>query len=109
LVNWIGSQSIPTLLPACAAGACRSGLFPLLAAGHYGVTLSQEDLDKLACWIDLYVPFCGDYLEANAWNDAELKKYERFLAKRKQMEAMERHNLATWTAVEAAAEERERP
>ncbi len=96
MINWIGSQSIPTLLPPCVAGACRSGLFPLLAASHYGVTLSQEDLDKLACWIDLYVPYCGDYLEANAWNDDELRKYERFLAKRKQMEDIDRQSLRTW-------------
>lgn len=97
MVNWIGSQSIPTLLPPYSAGACRSELFPLLAGGHHGVTLSREELDKLACWIDLFVPYCGDYFEAHAWSNAELAKYERYLAKRKRMEAIEQGNLAELT------------
>jgi hypothetical protein len=96
LVNWIGSQSIPAPLPPYMAGACRSGLFSLLAAGHYGVNLSQEDLDKLACWIDLLVPYCGDYLEANTWDHAESEKYEHFFAKRKGMEEIERRNIRDW-------------
>ncbi len=93
MVNWIGSQSIPTLLPPYVAGACRSELFALLANGHYGVSLSREELDKLACWIDLYVPYGGDYFEANTWNDDELAKYKHYATKRKTMEAIERANL----------------
>ena len=93
MVNWIGSQSVPTPLPPYAAGACRSGLFPLLAADHYGVSLSPEELDKLACWIDLFVPYCGDYFEANIWSAEERAKYDRYLTKRKRMEAIEQKNL----------------
>jgi len=89
MVNWIGSQSIPAPLPPYASGACRSELLPLLEAQHYGVQLSNEDLDKLACWIDLFVPYCGDYFEANAWTAEETDKYLHFLAKRKQFEALE--------------------
>ena len=94
IVNWIGSQSVPAPLPPYAAGAARSELFPLLDRGHYGVKLSREELDKLACWIDLYVPFCGDYTEANAWTEKEMEKYQRYLAKRKRMEELERRNIA---------------
>jgi hypothetical protein len=97
MVNWIGSQSIPAPLPPYAAGAACSALFPLLAGGHYGVTLSREELDKLACWIDLFVPYCGDYLESNTWNDGESAKYERYLAKRKRMEAIEQKNIEDLT------------
>lgn len=86
MVNWIGSQSIPAPLPPYAAGAARSGLFPLLAKGHYGVQLTKEELDKIACWIDLLVPFCGDYQEANAWTAEEKAKYDHFSRKRRQME-----------------------
>jgi hypothetical protein len=43
----------------------------LLDAGHEGVELSQEELDKLACWIDLGIPYCGDYREANAWTSQQ--------------------------------------
>ena len=93
VVNWIGSQSIPTPLPAGVAGAYRSGLLPLLEAGHGGVKLSREELDKLACWIDLFVPYCGDYTEANLWTDEETEKFRRYRDKRKRMEDSERGNI----------------
>lgn len=96
IVNWIGSQSIPAPLPPYAAGAAQSDLFALLDAGHYGVELAREDLDKLACWIDLFVPYCGDYFEANTWNSADAEKYQRFLDKRRRMEELERHNVERW-------------
>jgi len=98
LVNWIGSQSIPAPLPPYAAGAARSALFPLLARGHYDARLSREELDKLACWIDLLVPYCGDYTESNAWSDAERHKYQRYADKRQRMEEIERLNLEAWMA-----------
>lgn len=93
MVNWIGSQSIPAPLPPCAAGSIRSGLLPLIESGHGGVQLSREELEKLACWIDLLVPYCGDYTEANAWTDEEMAKYRRYLDKRRRMEAQERDNI----------------
>jgi hypothetical protein len=93
IVNWIGSQSIPAALPPYMAGACRSGLIPLLENGHFQVNLTREEMDKIACWIDLFVPYCGDYTEANAWQQADLQKYERYLLKRKGMEEIERRNL----------------
>ena len=80
-------------MPPYAAGAGRSGLFPLLARGHHGVKLSREDWDKLACWIDLLVPYCGDYLEAHTWSPAELRAYDQVAARRKQVEDQERAEL----------------
>ncbi len=93
VVNWIGSQSVPTPLPPGAGGAIRSELLPLLESGHGGARLSREELDKLAAWIDLFVPFCGDYTEANAWSAEDAEKYRRFQEKRKTMEALERQNI----------------
>ncbi len=55
--------------------------------------LSSDELRKIACWIDLLVPYCGDYLEANAWNEDELKKYQHFSEKRLAMEESERENI----------------
>ena len=66
--------------------------------GHYDVKLSAEELDKIACWIDLLVPFCGDYREAHAWSEEEIRKYEHFLEKRKDMEVLERSNIAALLA-----------
>ena len=65
----------------------------MLEEGHQGVQLSREELEKIACWIDLLVPYCGDYREANAWSGEEQKKYERYASKRKTMENLEQQNI----------------
>jgi hypothetical protein len=84
---------VPELLPPYSAGAARSELLTLLEQGHQGVKLSREELDKVACWIDLLVPYCGDYREANAWTEDEMKKHERYAEKRRQMEEVEQQNI----------------
>jgi hypothetical protein len=96
IVDWISPQSEPSMLPPYSAGAAKSRLMTLLEQGHGDVRLSREEMDKIACWIDLLVPFCGDYLEANAWSEEELQKYSRFLAKRKRMQEIERRNIEQW-------------
>ena len=103
LLNWVGAQSVPPMLAPYAAGAAHSRLLALLTAGHYEVQLAPQDVETLACWIDLQVPFCGDYQEANTWNDEEQKKYAHFLAKRRRMEEIERRNIAEWSSVQAAS------
>jgi hypothetical protein len=100
VVNWIGSQSIPAPLPPYSAGAVRSELLALLEQGHGGARLSRQEMDKLACWIDLYVPYCGDYVEANAWTEAEMKKFQRYQEKRRRMEEIERRTLEELSAAE---------
>lgn len=93
LVNWISTQSIPPMLPPYTAGSAKSALLPLLEKGHYSVVMSREELDKIACWIDLGVPFCGDYAEAAAWSEKEMEKHQRYLAKRRAMDEMERKSI----------------
>lgn len=104
MVNWIGSQSIPSPLPPYAAGAARSELFALLGRGHYGVGLTREELDKLACWIDLLVPYCGDYPEGNGWSGEEARKFAHFEEKRRRWEAEERGQAEAWQAHRAAGD-----
>ncbi len=58
--------------------------------------LSREELDKLSAWIDLGVPFCGDYVEANTWTDEERAKHERYAAKRRRFDEEDRRNIAAW-------------
>jgi hypothetical protein len=93
LVNWISAQSIPSMLPPYHKGAAKSRLLTLLAEGHHDVKLTQEELDKVACWIDLLVPYCGDYTEANAWNEADQAKYAYFQRKRDRLEQIERRHI----------------
>ncbi len=92
-VNWISAQSIPPLLPPYHAGAAKSSLFTMLEKGHNNVKLSREELDKIACWIDLLIPYCGDYREANAWSDGEKANYDHFENKRLRMAAIEQQNI----------------
>ncbi|HIJ52657.1 MAG TPA: hypothetical protein HPP66_05825 [Planctomycetes bacterium] len=101
LVNWINNMSVPTMLPPYYKGAAKSKLITMLEEGHEDVELSQEEMDKIACWIDLLVPYCGDYIEANAWTQEEVDKYNHFMKKRERMEEIERKNIETLTATVA--------
>jgi hypothetical protein len=93
MVNWLNVQSVPPMLPPYFAGSAKSEIMPLLREGHYDVKLSRAELEKIACWIDLLVPYCGDYMEANAWDEKSVAKYLRFQEKRDAMEAIERRNI----------------
>ncbi|MGD0092835.1 MAG: hypothetical protein ABSE73_23230, partial [Planctomycetota bacterium] len=93
LVTWINAQSAPPLQPPYSTGAAKSRLLTLLEQGHYKVKLSREELEKIACWIDLAVPYCGDYLEANTWSPDDMKHHERLLQKRKAQEELESKNI----------------
>ncbi len=94
LVNWLNVQSVPSILPPYYRGACKSKLIPLLNEGHYGVKLSREEMDRIVCWIDLLVPFCGDYAEAANWGQKDRERYDRLLEKRRQMESLDRTSRA---------------
>ena len=87
VVNWISSQSVPTPLPPNTAGSTRSTLLELLGNDHYGVRLNQREQAAIACWIDLLVPFGGDYAEGNIWTEAEMAKFLRFEEKRRRLDA----------------------
>jgi len=103
-VRWIGSQSVPGMLPPYYSGSTKSPLMDILEKGHYGVVLVREELEKIACWIDLFVPFCGDYEEANLWSQDEAKKYRHYLEKRRRLEAEEAKNIEALIRALAAGE-----
>jgi len=87
-VNWISPQSVPEPLPAYSAGAARSGLVEMLERGHQGVKLGPDEIRTIALWIDLGIPYCGDYAEANAWTDSDRQWYEYNRKKRARAEAV---------------------
>jgi hypothetical protein len=93
LVNWIDCMSEPELLPPYSRGAATSKLMTLLRDGHEDVTLTRQELETIACWIDLLVPFCGDYREANAWSQGDFELYARAEAKRRQALDTEEANI----------------
>jgi len=102
LVRWITAQSEPSPLPPYHAGSPSSRLLAILDEGHGGVRLTAEERETIACWIDLGVPYCGDYTEANAWSEPEKETYRRFVQKRKRMEDAERQSALEWAASRAA-------
>ena len=40
----------------------------------------------------MLVPYCGDYMEANIWNDDEIAKYEQFQKKRDRLKEVDDKN-----------------
>ena len=92
IVNWLNVQSIPPLLPPYFAGSAKSKLITMLEDGHNETKLSRQEMDKIACWIDLLVPYCGSYTEANCWTEDQIKMYQRYQDKRDTMAAKEWHN-----------------
>lgn len=101
MVNWIDSMSGPAMLPPYSKGAATSRLMTLLESGHEDVKLSAEEREKIACWIDLLVPYCGDYTEANTWSEKEQQLYAHFAAKRARMEDREREDIRAWIELDA--------
>lgn len=91
VANWLNVQSEPSMLPPAQAGAVASPLLAMLDAGHEGVRLTREEREKIACWIDLLVPFCGDYAEAANWTPEEHARYQGWLDKRARLAALEEY------------------
>ncbi len=89
IVRWLNVQSVPPMIPPYMAGSAKSRLLTMLREGHKQVKLSQEELDKIACWIDLLVPYCGDYAEANCWGSGDIERYARSCAKREKYDNLE--------------------
>ncbi|NQT16464.1 MAG: hypothetical protein HQ582_27140, partial [Planctomycetes bacterium] len=71
LVNWVHPESMAAMLPPYACGSTQSELLGYLGPSHYDVQLTDAERRIVACWIDLAVPFCGSYAEANKWNVQE--------------------------------------
>lgn len=92
-VNWISNLSEPTLLAPYFAGSNTSNLIKRLENGHGGCKLSKEEIETIALWIDLCVPFIGDYREANNWTQEEKEYYTYYEKKRETSRAAEKENI----------------
>jgi hypothetical protein len=82
VLNWISAGSTVKLLKPLSFGANNSALFSeRLDQGHCK-TITEAEVKVLAMWVDLSVPFCKDYVEANIWSDKDKEKYAYTKAKR---------------------------
>jgi hypothetical protein len=86
------------MIPPYYKGSSQSRLVKQLREGHSKTKLSTEELDNICAWIDLGIPFCGDYMEANTWNDGERKKYLYYQRKRERYAEECRRNTEAFAA-----------
>lgn len=82
------------LIPPYYAGSAKSGLLKLLKKGHQGVSLTETELAIVSAWMDLNVPFVGEYDEMNDWDDKAKELYRAKTAIRTRMEEIEKKNIA---------------
>lgn len=69
IINWLHVSSTCAMLPPYAYGSTSSRLMGYLEPSHYNVRLTQEEKERVACWIDLNVPFAGSWMELNYWDE----------------------------------------
>ena len=82
-MNWVPPASEPTPLPPYYSGSAKSKWFTeRLDKGHCK-ELTDGERRRLAMWVDLAVPYCGDYREASMWTDSYQRLYDFMLEKRK--------------------------
>ena len=93
-LNWTSAASAPTLQKPYAAGAATSRLFTEKLDQGHAKTITPAEIAHLAAWVDLGVPFCADYTEANAWTEQEWAKYNQYKAKRERACAEDQATLA---------------
>ena len=100
VTNWIDKMSRPTEVPPYSAGAATSRLMHMLEQGHGGVNVTEEERHKFAAWLDLLVPFIGEYREANDWSDEDLAFYDYFETKRHKHQLEEKNEIRKWLGEE---------
>jgi len=98
-LNWIGRWSVPVMIPPYSHGSSRSPLIALLEKGHEKVEMTQEEMDKLSCWIDLALPHSGDWTEGMTPEDKEA--YMKVYAKRLYWQKQEAENIRAYVEDES--------
>ena len=66
-----GIESDLDMLVPMDVHADQTELMQILQKGHYNVKLLPEDIEKLACWIDLNAPFHGRRSDINTYPGTE--------------------------------------
>lgn len=92
-VNWIDGMSEPTLIPPYTAGSNKSNIIKRMENGHGGAKLTPAEIRRFSMWIDLCVPFVGDYREANDWSEKDHAYYDYYDKKREANRAADKENI----------------
>ncbi|MBP5622933.1 MAG: hypothetical protein J6X44_13070, partial [Thermoguttaceae bacterium] len=101
--RWINIQEGPDMLPPYKEGAATSPVIKLFRdkdgnvggqdENHKDVHIDESSLRLLALWMDLLVPYCGDYTEQNNWTPEENAHYVYYLTKRANSERIVAQNV----------------
>jgi hypothetical protein len=102
-LSWIGRWSVPVAIPPYSHGSSRSPLISLLESDHEDVRMTQEEMDKISCWIDLALPHSGEWTEGMTPEDREC--YMKVYQKRLDWEQQEAANVREY--IDSLTSERE--
>ncbi len=97
LTVFYGYDDSPEVLPPYYAGAARSKLVTMLENKHSDVVLTDEEIRRISCWIDLAVPYLGTWDEHLVPESKE--KYDKAMAAKLTWEEIERQNIADLAGV----------
>jgi hypothetical protein len=82
-VSWFHAEDSPILQPPYRTGSIKSRLDSILDKGHKTVAITDEELRKIRCWIDLGVPQWGTYQEAHPGSEGNLNARNTWLTQEK--------------------------
>jgi hypothetical protein len=95
-VDYYTRMATMELTPPYHSGSTQSGLIQLLLQGHGKTRLTPGEIATVAAWIDLNVPYVGEYDEMNIWDDAAKELYRSKMQMRRKQEAIEIENIKTF-------------
>lgn len=82
-IQFLEVRSRSEMLPPYHTGSSKSPLMKYLEPSHYNVKVTDSEKRTIACWIDLLIPYCGSYPEANIWTDEEKEIWKGLIQKRR--------------------------
>lgn len=92
-VNYFTRLATVELTPPYYAGSTQSGLMKKLLAGHGKTQLSPAEIETIATWIDLNVPFIGEYDELNTWDEKANTYWDARVKMRNDMDNIDTANV----------------
>lgn len=84
------------LTPPYYAGSIKSGVIKKLLAGHGKTKISSDEIGIIACWIDLNVPFIGEYDEMNTWDAKAKDIWKTKTGMRHKMDSLDAANILNY-------------
>jgi hypothetical protein len=82
-VSWFNAEDSPLLQAPYRAGSYKSRLDSILDKGHKDLKMTDEEIRKIRCWIDLGVPHWGTYQEGHPGSEANLTARKSWIAQEK--------------------------